>query len=372
MDTKFINVSGRVLNKDDKQLAAKSPPRPYGDPWELENYRSSVPIESQIIFTQVKGPYTSLDRKLWPVLLHHAWSSDDSLEEEWAIPISQIHKLFKSHKGNTNPTWIWESVNRLAGTQMVWGEAKAKRSALAFSVFISSAKIEKDHETGLFTLYYTIPKPLRELLKDPLCYGRLRTQLLLSLSSKYAVSLYEVLTTVINKRYPVLKLSVKELRDILKVPDKKLKRWVHLRQRALDPALEELNAKSSISGFRIDLEIEYGARKKVTGVILRTEKTQEMLLEDRIAQGDDLFPELQEELAYLQNPELNPDQMFLAFADTEDSLAEIQFMAPEADLDALLKEWYEWARKKPGFPPRNPRRAFIGFCKKKFERAGQS
>jgi hypothetical protein len=367
-------VSGSSTKKTTKELSAKSPPRPYGDPWDLENYRSSVPVESQIIFTQVKGPYTSLDRKLWPVLLHHAWNCDDSLEEEWAIPISRIHNLFKSHKGSTNPTWIWESINRLAGTQMVWGESTAKKSALAFSVFISSAKIEKEHETGLFTLHYTIPKPLRELLRDPICYGRLRTQLLLSLSSKYAVSLYEVLTTVINRRYPVLKLSIKELREILKVPDKKLKRWVHLRQRALDPALEELNAKSHISGFRIEIEVEQGARNKVTGVILKTEKTREMLLEDRIAQGQDLFPELQEELAYLQNPDRNPDQMFLAFADTEDSLAEIQFMAPDADLDALLKEWYEWARKKADFPPRNPRRAFIGFCKKKFERerAGHS
>lgn len=341
-------------------------PKPYGTPWEIKNYRSSVPIESQVIYTQVKGPYTSLDRKLWPVLLHHAWSSDDDLEEEWSLPISKIHKLFRHHKGNTNPTWIWESVNRLAGTQMLWGEAKAQKSSLAFSVFISSAKIEKDHETGLFTLSYTIPRPLRELLKDPRCYGRLRTQLLLSLSSKYAVSLYEVLTTVINRRYPVLKLDVEELRDILKVPDKKLTRWVHLRQRALLPALTELNEKSDISGFRVELEVKTGARNKVVGVVLRTEKTKEMLLEDEIAQGRDLFPELKDELAYLQNPGRNPDQMFLGFADSEDSLAEIQFMAPEADLDALLQEWYEWARQKPDFPPRNPRRAFIGFCRKKF------
>jgi hypothetical protein len=350
--------------KTTTELPAASLPRPYGDPWDLENYRSFVPVESQIIFTQVKGPYTLLDRKLWPVLLHHAWNCDDSLEKEWAIPISRIHNLFKNYKGNTNSSWIRESINRLAGTQMVFGESTAEKSALDFSVFISSAKIEKDHETGLFTLYYTIPKPLRVLLKDPICYGRLRTQLLLSLSSKYAISLYEVLTTVINRRYPVLKLSIQELREILKVPDKKLKRWVHLRQRALDPALEELNAKSHISGFKIEIEVEQGSRNKVTGVILKTEKTQEMLLEDQIAQGQDLFPELQEELAYLQNP----DQMFLAFADTEDSLAEIQLMAPDADLDALLKEWYEWARTKADFPPQNPRRAFIGFCKKKFER----
>ena len=93
--------------------------------------------------------------------------------------------------------------------------------------------------------------PLCRLLQDPEQYGRIRTQVLLSLSSKYAISLYEVLTTIINRKKSELRLTLEQLRQILRIPEDKLGKWSHIKMRDLDPAVEELNVRAENSGFKV-------------------------------------------------------------------------------------------------------------------------
>lgn len=341
----------------------KKPPRPRNDPWDSKDFSASVPIETGVIYTKISGPYTAKDRKLWPVLVHNAWQDDEKLGQQHHIPVCRLVKLFSEHGGDNSPRWLWESAKRLSKSQIEWVNIdRGQKKAVGFSVLLSSAVIEKDEATGLFTLSYTIPEPLCLLLKDPVQYGRIRTQLLLSLSSKYAVSLYEVLTTVVNRDKPELRLSVNDLRRILKVPDDKLVKWHHLKQRALDPAIEELNSRAAHSGFAVSVDIEKGPKNRVDLVVFRTHKTEAQLLEEETVRGLKQ-PLATSQLSLFESSERgNPDENFLLPLREDGYRSWLQALHPKTDLAAREQEWLSWARAKSDFPPRNLQKAFAGFC----------
>ena len=335
-------------------------PRPRNQPWDARDFTASVPIESGIIYTKINGPYTAKDRKLWPVLVHHAWQDDDKLGQQHHIPVSQIVKLFSEHGGDNSPRWLWDSAKRLSETRIEWVSIEhSRRKAVGFSVLLSSAVIEKDENTGFYTLSYTIPEPLCLLLKDPVQYGRIRTQLLLSLSSKYAVSLYEVLTTVINREKPELALDVDQLRRLLKVPEDKLLKWHHLKQRALDPAIEELNTRSAHSGFSVTYEVKKGLKNRVDGVLFRTEKTEALLLEEEALTSRKATSQLS---LFDSQDSPAPDEAFLKPLREDTYRQWIRKLFPGKDIVALEQEWLAWARTKPDFPPKDIQKAFAGFC----------
>lgn len=349
-----------------RQALAKSP-RPRNDPWDSKDFSASVPIESGVIYTKVSGPYTAKDRKLWPVLLHHAWQNDDSLSQEHHIPLSRIVHLFSDHGCDSSTKWIWESAKRLSKTHIEWVNFEHnKKKAVGFSVLLASAVIEKDESTDLYTFSYTIPEPLCRLLKDPEQYGRIQTQLLLSLSSKYAVSLYEVLTTIINRKKSELRMSLDTLRQVLKVSDNKLAKWSHLKSRALDPAVEELNSRTEHSGFRVTYEVERGPKSRTDGVIFRTQKT-----DQRAAEEDSLRLKPAKQLSLFDSGEtvlkleLSPDESFLRPLREDVYRDWLKALYSGWDIASLENEWLNWARSKPDFPPRDIQKAFAGFCQAK-------
>ncbi len=347
-----------------KRLPSKSKsssPRPRKDPWDPKDFSSSVPIESGVIYTKVTGPYTAKDRKLWPVLLHHAWQNDESLSQEHHIPISRIVHLFAEHGNDNSARWIWESTKRLSKTHIEWVNIEHnKRKAVGFSVLLSSAFIEKNEVTDLFTLSYTIPEPLCRLLKDPEQYGRIQTQLLLSLSSKYAVSLYEVLTTIVNRKKAELRLTLDQVRQIFKVEDDKLTKWSHLKMRALDPAIEELNCRAEHSGFTVSYELIRGPKARIDAVVFRTEKTNDRALQEEAMRAKGAAHQLS---LFESGPARNqPDEIFLRPLREDDYRSWLKALNPGTDLYALEQEWLSWARTKPDFPPTDIQSAFAGFC----------
>jgi hypothetical protein len=299
------------------------------------------------------------------VLLHHAWQSDELLSQEHHIPIARITHLFSEHGCDSSTRWLWDSAKRLSKTHIEWINIEHnKKKAVGFSVLLASAVIEKDHKSGLYTFSYTIPEPLCRLLQDPEQYGRIRTQVLLSLSSKYAVSLYEVLTTVVNRKKAELKLTLEQLRQILKIPEDKLNKWSHIKMRALDPAVEELNSRAGNSGFKVTYELERGPKARIDAITFKTTKTNEQMLEDHSLQngrrqlslfGSDEFPP----------PVVDPDEVLLRELRDDHYRERLRALVPGKDLAALEQEWLEWARSKPNFPPRDIQKAFAGFCTKK-------
>src|SRR5712691_5066387 len=236
-----------------KPTALTTLPVPTGNPWTpTPEDPATVPLPFPVIIVSVEGPYTERDRKLWAFLLHAVWDELGEVNVH-AIPVREINRVFRELGGDHNTAWIWESATRLAKTTVSWhyteGDTRYDGIAALFSAQISRGA----RKTGL--LQFNFPPLLVPILKDPRRFARLRTHFLIELSGKYAVTLYELLESAVNKDVPQLKASVEDLRRWLRVPAGKLLRWQDFRRKVLEPAIKQINDNPTGAGFQVRIKL---------------------------------------------------------------------------------------------------------------------
>ena len=98
----------------------------------------------------------------------------------------------------------------------------------------------------------------------------------------------------------------------------------------------------------------------------------EQLLEDKILQQS-LHSGRREQLSLFDSAELEAidapetilhEEVLRRLRDDE-FRAKVRKVAPGRNLASLEMEWLVWAQFKPDFPPKNPQKAFLGFCRRK-------
>lgn len=218
----------------------KKYPVPTGNPWQpCEQDPATVPVPLAVLIVKVEGSYTERDRKLWTFLLHAVWdeipNNEDGRMVFHELSVGKINQVFREVGGDHNTQWIWESATRLARTVVEWEDEEYKGIEALFGAAIT----KNSRASGVLRFYF--PPLLAPRIKKANRFARLRTHFMLGLSGKYAVTLYELLESVVNKIDPVLEVRVDTLRKWLKVPEKKLTRWVHFNQRVLEPAIKQIN-----------------------------------------------------------------------------------------------------------------------------------
>ena len=201
-------------------------------------------------------PLTLADRRIYNLLLENAWDAIDK-------PVT--HVIAKSLlRGNHNANdRIGPSIERLMSAivriKVVWdGEPAVER------VQLLGGNVETERSDGL--LEYEIPARLRKVIANSTIFARLQREVMFALTSKYALTLYEMVQKRGNLRWRASeKFSLEELRGVLGVPKGKLTTWSNLNLRAIQPAVAEVNA---LSDYVVEIApIKTGRR--VTHVELR-------------------------------------------------------------------------------------------------------
>ncbi|MFC7705532.1 replication initiation protein [Plastorhodobacter daqingensis] len=201
-------------------------------------------------------PLSLSDRRIYNQLLENAWDAIDK-------PVSHIiakSALRGSHNSNDR---VGESLERLMSAivkvAVIWdGEPAVER------VQLLGGNIEANRADGL--VEYEIPARLRRIIGNSTVFARLQREVMFALSSKYALTLYEMVQKRGNLRWRSSeKFSLDALRGVLGVPRGKLTSWSNLKLRAIDPAVAEVNA---LSDFMVAIDpIKTG--RSVTHVELR-------------------------------------------------------------------------------------------------------
>ncbi|MEM6276283.1 MAG: replication initiation protein, partial [Pseudomonadota bacterium] len=201
-------------------------------------------------------PLTLADRRIYNQLLENAW---DAIDKPVTHVISKAD-LRGSHNSNDR---VGESIERLMASIVKVRVTKDGEAAIE-RVQLLGGNVETARRDGL--LEYEIPQRLRKIIKDSTVFARLQREVMFALSSKYALTLYEM----IQKRGKLKwrsseRFTLDDLRGILGVPKGKLTSWSNLKLRAIEPAVEEVNA---LSDYVVAIEpIKTGRR--VTHVELR-------------------------------------------------------------------------------------------------------
>jgi len=109
-------------------------------------------------------------------------------------------------------------------------------------------------------IYYRFPPELRSVLNDNVAYARLKTEVMVALSSKYALALYEMIQRRGNLKYQWQEIfTVAEFRELLGVPKGKLGTFGNLNARAIKPAAMEVNA---LADFGVSVEpLRHGGKE---------------------------------------------------------------------------------------------------------------
>ena len=201
-------------------------------------------------------PLTLADRRIYNQLLENAWDAIDK-------PVTHVvakSALRGSHNSNDR---IGESIERLMSAIVKVQVSRNGETAIE-RVQLLGGNIEAVRRDGLFE--YEIPARLRRIISNSTVFARLQRAVMFALSSKYALTLYEMVQKRGNLRYRSSEVfSLDEIRGVLGVPKGKLTSWSNLRLRAIDPAAAEVSA---LSDFMVEITpIKTG--RSVTHVELR-------------------------------------------------------------------------------------------------------
>ncbi|MBE9082848.1 RepB family plasmid replication initiator protein [Tolypothrix sp. LEGE 11397] len=246
---------------------------------------SSIALANQCIFTEISGKSTGFDRKLYLLLLHIAWDDLDTHSKvgKWhEIKESELRSLVDRHIIEKRTERLYESAKRLVQTSVEYRFTENDKRWIGLSSLMSVQVLEKEERDGFFR--FRFPAEMVDILKNPSIFTRLYLQFIFSLKSKYSIKMYEICSSLVNLRYSEIVLSADEIRKFLHA-NEKLEQWSFLYRRAILPAINEINEKSDIAGFRIDHNLHRcGKGGKVASIKLIVTKTQNRILLDKSLQ----------------------------------------------------------------------------------------
>ncbi|MEY8829558.1 replication initiation protein [Sedimentitalea sp. XS_ASV28] len=302
-------------------------------------------------------PLTLTDRRIYNQLLENAWEAIDKP----VLHVIAKSELRGSHNSNDR---VGESIERLMSA-IVKVEAVWEGKAAIERVQLLGGNLEMARSDGL--LEYEIPPRLRKIISNSTIFARLQREVMFALSSKYALTLYEMVQKRGKLRWRSSeKFSLEALRGVLGVPKGKLTSWSNMRMRAIDPAVAEVSA---LSDYMVEvLPIKTG--RSVTHVELRwwrkdgeatgkAERALQFASPGRRARAEGRAEEV------APSPRLRPrpgwlDRQGASLKTQTYETAKLRF--PGYDIYFVEGEWRSWAQDKG--PSGDPDRAFLAFFRK--------
>lgn len=327
-----------------------------GNAWIVErDDPATVPVPLPIVITNVQGPYTAKDRKLWTFLLHVAF---DELGKQGghSVAIKDINSVFRALGGEHSTDWIWASAKRLAQTTVEFEVTyNDERYDTVTSIF--TASVPRKGKRGS-ELHFWFPEPLIPIIKEPLRFARLRVHFLIKLSGKYAVTLYEILEGFANRRDGECRVTIEELRQWLKIPEGSYKDWKDFRKWVLDPALKQINSDPLGAGFTVEYEpIRKG--RFYHEIIFQIAKTSQRIQQERDIRTAKSKKIRLADLKAKGRPALTSAMIARADQETRHML----------DMDEVERQFWAYWEAKGKEDIKNVGGAFMGFAKNKYKQA---
>ena len=199
-------------------------------------------------------PLTLNDRRIYNLLLENAWDAIDK-------PVTHViakAALRGSHNSNDR---VGDSLERLMSAivkvAVVWdGEPAIER------VQLLGGNLESGRADGL--LEYEIPARLRKIIRNSQVFARLQREVMFALSSKYALTLYEMVQKRGNLRWKASeRFALDSFRGIIGVP--KGKNWA----RILGIVFAIIAVLFTIYGLATSgMSLQIGGAMSIVGLIL--------------------------------------------------------------------------------------------------------
>lgn len=211
----------------------------------------------ELIEIRGTGELTLHDRRVLNLLYERAGDRicDDV---EHVIPISALRG---SHKGGER---VKDSVIRLMRTVVeVPTKGRNGKPATKLLPILSETTISDDDDDPTGEVIYSFSAGMRAIISKSHYWGRVRGQVMFAFTSKYALTLYELIALRVNLSHKWQEeFSLEDFRALLGVPDGKLERAPDIIRYCVQPAEMEVNG---LADFGVKVEpIRHGGSKRGT------------------------------------------------------------------------------------------------------------
>src|ERR1017187_5485729 len=199
------------------------------------------------------------DRAILNLLYQYAHDSGRLLDPsaEWEIPVATIRQSFSKHDSSDR---LRESLNRLMSVKVnVVYTAQAKDGAerpeqrVVITGLFDFFDVSARELAKRATLRYGLPRKLTPILESSGRWGRIKAEIVCSMTSKYAIALYEILQLRANLERSVETFPIDRFRELLGVPPETYARADNFQRKVIDPAVLEVNGLSDMS---VQIEME--------------------------------------------------------------------------------------------------------------------
>lgn len=221
----------------------------------------------ELIELRGTGALTLQDRRVFNTLIQNAWGPRLAEGGHW-FEIS-TGELRDATDRNAR---LSDTIERLMRTICVVLDDNGQFELR--TPLLSSNKIELGTNRGVFR--YTFTTELSNLLKDSTVFAKLDLEVMKAFRSKYAFSLYEAIARRSRLRAFMEEFSLEELRELLGVEKGKLPDYKNLNLRAIQPAIDEVNA---ITPYTVSIVPKKQGRKVIGFVMGWSTKDQNGLKE---------------------------------------------------------------------------------------------
>jgi len=200
----------------------------------------------ELIEIRGTGELSLQDRRVMNLLYANAGTKlcDDVMH------VISIAELRGSHKGGER---VKDSILQLMKTVVqvpVMGRNGKPATKLVQVLSDTTTSDDENDPTG--QVMYSFSRGMREIIKDSTLWGRVRTAVMFSFTSKYSLTLYELITARINLKHIWQEdFTLDDLRALLGVPNDKLLRTPDLLRKVIQPAEAEV---SGMADFGVKIE----------------------------------------------------------------------------------------------------------------------
>jgi len=189
------------------------------------------------------GQLTMHDRRTLNLLFEHAHDHGGLAEDvEHEIALMDIRG---THKGGER---IRESLRRLVGITVEISTTVNGKPKIIHTHLLDFTESDLNEDDPTATVRYGLPKKLRKALKGSTQWGRIKAEIVMAMTSKYAISLYELvqLRSGLSQKFHE-DFDLERFRELMGVPSGKLLRAPDLIRRVVRPAELEVNGLSDFS-----------------------------------------------------------------------------------------------------------------------------
>lgn len=165
-------------------------------------------------------------------------------DAEWTVPLGDL-RFSRTHKGNER---VREALDRLLSVVVTvpYTEARTGEERFLLTNLFGFLDISAKETDERATLRFGLPRKLQAILALSGQWGRIKAEVVMAMTSKYAIALYEIIQARANLNNCVETIPLDKFRQLMGVPTGKLERGPDFTRFVLETATLEVNGLSDM------------------------------------------------------------------------------------------------------------------------------